>query len=288
MIQKMIAPKIGSRLSKNLGRGKNAITKYSFGILEQLLAAATRGIMGTITHVVTQDSVVALTFDDGPHPEYTPRLLDLLDRHHAQGTFFMVGEFAKHHPELVREVARRGHAIGNHSWNHPSFPIITSRERREQIRACEGAVAPYGARLFRPPYGHQSIASCIDVLRSGYEIITWSVSADDWRPHEPIWMADRLCSRIQPGSIVILHEVIRRSVQSVPQYDRQSMLAAVDITLQRLRDRFKFVTVPELLRHGHPKRQHWYQTPDAEILPRLREHLVAAGTFAAAKKPDVE
>jgi len=121
-------------------------------------------ILGAITHVATPDPVAALTFDDGPNPKFTPCLLDILEKHKARATFFMLGENAQRYPQLVQRVARAGHAIGNHSWNHPEFPSITGRERRAQIRRCAKAIAPHGQRLFRPPYGYQNIASCIDLL----------------------------------------------------------------------------------------------------------------------------
>src|SRR2546422_6863677 len=76
-----------------------------------------------LTHVLTEEPVVALTFDDGPDPVNTPCLLDLLSAHHARGTFFMIGVHAHQHPELVSRVAAESHAIGNHSWDHPSFPL---------------------------------------------------------------------------------------------------------------------------------------------------------------------
>jgi peptidoglycan-N-acetylglucosamine deacetylase len=123
---------------------------------------ATRDVIGTISHVHTRESVAALTFDDGPDPEYTPRLLAILERYRAQATFFMTGKAAQAHPELVRRVAQAGHAIGNHSWDHPSFPLISGRERRAQIRACAQALVPYGSRLFRPPYTEQNLGSRIE------------------------------------------------------------------------------------------------------------------------------
>ncbi|MGH8754891.1 MAG: polysaccharide deacetylase family protein [Burkholderiales bacterium] len=124
-------------------------------------------MIGTITHVSTSDAVAALTFDDGPHPEFTRRLLDILDRYQARATFFIVGRSAQRYPELVKRIAQAGHALGNHSWDHPSFPYISRRERRLQIRACAKAIHPYGLKLFRPPYGNQSIASRLDALCIG-------------------------------------------------------------------------------------------------------------------------
>src|SRR3990172_5069992 len=112
-------------------------------LFPRLSNAVMRRVLGTVTHVSTHASVVALTFDDGPHPEFTPRLLDILDKHQAQATFFMIGAAAQRYPDLVRRAAQAEHAIGNHSWDHPSFPLITGRERRAQMRACAQAITPY-------------------------------------------------------------------------------------------------------------------------------------------------
>jgi peptidoglycan/xylan/chitin deacetylase (PgdA/CDA1 family) len=236
--------------------------------LRRLLAAVAHRAIGIVTHVSTQDNVVALTFDDGPHPVYTPRLLNVLGAHGAHATFFMVGEAAQRHPDLVREVARADHAIGNHSWDHQSLPLISSRERRAQIRACEKAITPYGQRLLRPPYGHQPVASLFDALCLGYQVIAWSLHAYDWLDHDANWMADRLVSRIRPGDVILLHDAIYQSIED--RYaDREPMLKAVDILLERLGGAFRFITVPELLRHGRPQRQRWCREADPDWLNRL-------------------
>jgi len=227
-------------------------------ILRSLFKAAMRRGMGTITHVSTHDPVVALTFDDGPHYEFTPRLLDVLERHQAHATFFMIGEAAQRYPDLVRQVAQAGHAIGNHSWDHPSFPLISSRERRAQIRACEKAIAPHGQRLFRPPYGHQSVASRLDAMWLGYQVVTWNLHAYDWLDHNAHWMVNRLVNQVKPGSVILLHNALYHTTEE--RYaDREPMLEAVDMFLEQLGGHFRFVTVPELFRHGRPQRQNWYR-----------------------------
>jgi peptidoglycan/xylan/chitin deacetylase (PgdA/CDA1 family) len=238
-------------------------------IVRRLLGALARRGLGTITHVETQDAVVALTFDDGPHPEYTPRLLEILERHRARATFFMLGETAQRYPDLVRRVAQGGHAIGNHSWDHPSFPLISGRERRAQIRACEKAIAPYGRRIFRPPYSHQSIASRLDALLLGYQIVTWNLHAYDWLDHDANWMANRLVDHIQPGSVILLHNALYHTAED--RYcDREPMMEALDTFLGQVGSRFQFVTVPELLRHGRAHRENWYARGDVEWLNSLK------------------
>jgi peptidoglycan/xylan/chitin deacetylase (PgdA/CDA1 family) len=226
-------------------------------------------MLGTITRVQTQEPAVALTFDDGPHPEYTPRLLDILARYNAHATFFMVGEAAQRHSEIVRQAAQAEHAIGNHSWDHPSFPLISRRERFAQLWQCEKALAGYGQHLFRPPYGHQSAASRLDAFLLGYQVVTWSVHVEDWADHNTGWMLERLMHQAQPGSIILLHNSLCHTVEG--QYEnREPTLQAVQMFLQQRQGQFRFVTVPELLRCGRPWRQAWYRAGDPAWLNQLR------------------
>lgn len=238
---------------KNSNRIKNIRSR----ILHKLFAITLENIMGTITHVSTLNPVAALTFDDGPHPEYTPHLLDILKRHDARATFFMIGKAAERFPELVRQVAQTGHAIGIHSWDHPSFPSINGKDRRKQIRACAKAVAPYGLKLFRPPYGHQSMASRIDALLLGYKVIAWNTHAFDWENHSAEWMVDKLMSRLIPGSIILLHDTLWDIIVEGAE-DRLPMLEALNMFLEKVGNRFHFITIPELLKLGRVQRRNWY------------------------------
>lgn len=226
-------------------------------------------VVGTITSVSTSNQVAALTFDDGPDPVFTPRLLDVLKKHRTKATFFMVGKAAERHPDIVREVGVAGHAIGNHSWDHPSFPLITGRERRAQIRACETAIAPYGQKLFRPPYGDQSLLSRLEASWLGYQVIMYSVTAVDWLDHDPDWMKSRVMSRIQNGSIILFHDSLFQYRDS--RYaDREPMLSALDMLLKELSGRFTFVTIPELMSQGRPQMTYWIKTTDITILNERR------------------
>ncbi len=238
-------------------------------LLYRLFKLSARKVLGTTTHVLTRDPVAALSFDDGPHPEFTPRLLDILARHQAHGSFFMIGKSAKRYPEVVRQVADAGHAIGNHSWDHSSFPLISGRERRAQIRACENAIVPYGVRLFRPPYGHQDFASHLDAVLLGYRVVTWSSVAQDWLDHDAAWIAGRIVNEIYPGSIILLHDGLYHYLDE--RYaDRGAMLEAVDMVLTRLAGRFQFVTIPELFRRGRPFTEGWYKVADIDFLNALK------------------
>lgn len=215
---------------------------------------------GAITSVKTKQKIAALTFDDGPHPVYTLKILDLLKKYDAFATFFLVGKNASRHPKIVKEIGLDGHSIGNHSWNHASLPSMPRKERRAQIHSCAEAVAPYGQKLLRPPFGHLDIASHFDVLTLGYQIITWDVAAFDWVDHDAEWIANRIIEKIKPGSIILLHDCIYQSRQIAAPYDRSQMLTALEMVLSQLSDQFSFVTIPNLLKHGRPRRVKWYVT----------------------------
>ena len=226
-------------------------------------------LMGAIIRVETQKPVMALTFDDGPHSIYTPKILKILDKYGAHATFFMLGKAAERHPQLVKQVAVAGHAIGNHSYDHPSFPLITSRERRQQMRSCNSAIAPYGTRLFRPPFGDQTFLSSVDVLCLGYKVVTWDVVAQDWLDHNAEWMADRLIEKARSGSIILLHDALALSMED--RYcSRETMHEALDLFLTKLSSDFRFVTVNELLRYGTPVRMLWRQEPNPQFLSTLK------------------
>jgi peptidoglycan-N-acetylglucosamine deacetylase len=233
-----------------------------------------RDCLGVVTAVKTDRPMVALTFDDGPHPESTPAVLAVLDKHGARATFFMIGELAEKHPEIVHAAAAAGHTIANHSWSHLSFPLMSARERYTQLRRCEQALAPYGKKLFRPPYCHQTLGSRWHTLRAGYDVIGFSVHAEDWLARSAEWMVGRLLQQIRPGSIVILHDNIYRCILAAAQFDRKPMLRALDETLERLQNRFQFVTVPELLQHGSPVRESWYRQGPEELQPVLVRQLI--------------
>lgn len=209
-------------------------------------------LIGTISHVKMDNPVAALSFDDGPHKRYTRQLLEILKKHHVRATFFMVGQAASKYRDLVRIAYQSGHVIGNHTFHHAALSELNTGEKIREIRKCQRVLWPYGSRLLRAPWGKQSNASRLVALLLGYKVIAWNLNAEDWRAHSPKSMADRLATGLRPGSIVLLHDRIFRSVMEKPQYDRTAMLEAVDLFLKRMRGRFRFVTVPQLMGYGKP------------------------------------
>jgi peptidoglycan/xylan/chitin deacetylase (PgdA/CDA1 family) len=222
--------------------------------------------MGSITHVITEKPVVALTFDDGPHPVYTLHLLRILEKYRAHATFFMVGQAASKYPDIVQQVAKAGHSIGNHTWSHLALPSINRKDRWGQLRRCKRALAPYGSRFFRPPYGEQTPGTHLDAFCFGYEVVAFNIEVGDWWDPDPRRMVDSAISGIKPGGIVVFHDSIFD--EGKPKHgiklpfeamvDRKPMLVTLELLLKEFSGRFRFVTIPELLKFGRPHRENWY------------------------------
>lgn len=229
-------------------------------------------LTGTITQVETLEPMVSLTFDDGPNPAATPQLLDILASYGAKGTFFMLGSNARRFPQLLKRVFDEGHTVANHSFDHPSFAYLTSRERRTQLRLCESALAPYGQKFFRPPYGNQTLGSWLDAQVLGYQVVTWNLVAHDWLDYDAQRLAGNVAEEIAPGSLVLLHDGLNDSLE--PAYaDRTPMLQAVELLLEQFCGDYQFVTLPRLLAAGRAIKQSWRMKTAPDFLNRLHyEH----------------
>ena len=154
---------------------------------------------------------VALTFDDGPSPRYTPRILRILRRFGVPATFFVVGYLAERYPAMVRQVRDAGMAIGSHSMNHPTdqpFAELPPHEVREQIERSHLVLERLDIRPvgFRPPGGSWSAAVTDVASRVGERLILWSVDSEDFHRQKPRFLADGVVKQAEAGSIVLLHD----------------------------------------------------------------------------------
>jgi len=153
---------------------------------------------------------VSLTFDDGPDPEITPRLLELLDERGVCATFFVTGEKADAHPELIWEIILRGHAIGNHSYHHLPLLMLTGmRTLRVEVKATQAALARFGIvpLAFRPPVGITNPHLWSVLLEQGMYCLTFSCRAPDWGNRRVDGLSARVLHKVSPGDIVALHDV---------------------------------------------------------------------------------
>ena len=170
---------------------------------------------------------VYLTFDDGPIPEVTPKVLDILDRYGVKATFFMVGENIDKHPDVFERVVKAGHAIGNHTYNHLKGWKFSKAEYIANVKKWEEAVERHwtldiGHRtLFRPPYGRTWIWQRRAVKALGYEIYLWDVLTRDYdKNRTPEAMLEQIKRQTRPGSIINFHDSIKsneRMLQVLPQ-----------------------------------------------------------------------
>lgn len=213
------------------------------------LAGLRRRICGPITEVRTSAPVAALTFDDGPNPVYTPRLLEVLKRHRVRATFFMVGSAAQAHPGIVEAVAEAGHVIGNHSYSHCDFLEVPHRRRTAEIRACARSLGIHETKFFRPPYGRENLASHLAARSLGYKVVKWSISGGDWRKMTSAQIAEPILRKLRPGAIVLLHDSLARD----PDDDRSATIDAVDRLLDETAGEYDYLTIPDLFACGSPK-----------------------------------
>jgi len=171
------------------------------------------GLRRLIWSVETDAPRAALTFDDGPHPALTPRILDLLDRHGITATFMAMGHAAERYPGLMAEIVAAGHEIGHHTWHHKNLARASARETRDEIdRGVELVEEAAGrpARLFRPPQGRLSEAAVRLVARHGHDIVLWSVTRGRLSELSSRRIADHLVGSIGRGDIIDLHDGIGR------------------------------------------------------------------------------
>ena len=157
-----------------------------------------------------QRGEIAITIDDGPDPEVTLPTLDLLDRHGVKATFFCIGDEARACPDLCREIARRGHAVENHSRRHrPTFPFLGVGGQRDEIVAAQETlteIAGSAPRFFRPPAGLRNPLLDPVLHGLGLRLATWTRRGFDTRMRDPVRVASRLADELAAGDILLLHD----------------------------------------------------------------------------------
>jgi peptidoglycan/xylan/chitin deacetylase (PgdA/CDA1 family) len=204
---------------------------------------------------------LALTFDDGPNPAITPKLLDLLDRHRAKATFFLVGKHVRSTPTLAKEIGARGHLIGNHTETHPNLFFYGPSETRSELLRCSEAIGQATweePSWFRPPFGFRSPWLGEIAAQNRMRVVMWSLIPGDWRPKPSNWLIERMkpiaaraqdlaakgksaqTSQSSDGDVLCLHDGDYKHSGA----DRTRTLAALEYWLPRWRDLgLEFVTI---------------------------------------------
>jgi peptidoglycan/xylan/chitin deacetylase (PgdA/CDA1 family) len=165
--------------------------------------------MNTTTHGSRDHWRVALTFDDGPDPERTRALLDVLAELEAPATFFLLGKQVDAHPAVAARIAADGHELGNHTYSHRYLPLMRSRRVARELTTTDAAIERATGlvpTLARPPYGGRSSRNVRVFDRCGKRLVLWDVNSFDWKGTSADEIARRVLARVRPGIIVLLHE----------------------------------------------------------------------------------
>ena len=208
------------------------------------LSLATRPCLaaqGACRSVRNDEMKIALTFDDGPHPTLTPRILDILEKYNVKATFFMVGVNVENYPDAARAVLEAGHEIGNHTYSHRILSHLSHEEIDSEIEGCEDLLESLCQRrphLFRPPQGALSSLVEADADQNDYSLILWSLDTRDWEDKNADHIIQRVLSSVKSGDIILMHDYIGHNSRTPEALER---------LLPKLLSRgFKPVTVGEL------------------------------------------
>lgn len=193
---------------------------------------------------------LALTYDDGPNDPYTLRLLEVLARHEVHATFFLIGRFVAEKPEVASEIVRAGHAVGNHTFNHPNLIFCSAARVRNELERCREilteTVATHSA-LWRPPYGARLPHVLSVSRRLGLIPVMWSVSSNDWKISSAAGIERRVGERVRGGDVILMHDGAHVRMGA----DRKPTVEATAALIPRLKNEgYEFVTVPEMMSSG--------------------------------------
>ena len=191
---------------------------------------------------------IALTFDDGPHPRWTPELLETLDRHQVQATFFLLGKYAVSQRPLVRRMRDSGHLIGNHTWTHPNLALVSVRHIRAELAWTNSEleqILGVPIRYFRPPYGGRRPATLRIARELGLIPVLWNAMTADWDATEAEQIAPGLSKLIQRNqnrgyaSNIVLHDGSHRTLEA----NRSASIAAASHLVEQFSPSHRFVTL---------------------------------------------
>ena len=195
----------------------------------------------------TSKKLIALTFDDGPNPDSTERILNILENHGIKASFFVVGKQVDSFPELVRKTAARGHLIANHSYKHRySSMLLSPRRLVEEINATNSSINKTIKRrpiFYRPPYGFRTPWGASALQRVGYFVVTWNDMTNDYWDLPASLLAKRIIGRAKPGGIIVLHD----GHEGLAKGGFKHRLDALPVIIKALKDQgYRFVRLDEL------------------------------------------
>ncbi|MBD8037001.1 polysaccharide deacetylase family protein [Solibacillus sp. A46] len=195
-----------------------------------------------IWDIKTDEKVVALTFDDGPHPKYTEQILDLLEQYEAKGTFFIVGQHAEKTPEVVLRMSEEGHEIANHTFTHPNSKSVSRIvEEINQTSDVIFSITGEKPNLFRPVEGYYTEDIVNEVVKNGYKIVMWSWHQDteDWKEPGVNKIVNTVLKGLKNGDVILFHDGGGNREQTVKSLEK--------ILPELKEDGYKFITISQML-----------------------------------------
>lgn len=205
-----------------------------------------------INHGPKEEKVIALTFDDGPHPTYTNQILDILKEYDVKATFFVLGKFAEAYPDIIIRQWQEGHEIGNHTYSHVDAKRVSKKVLYNEYKKTQEIIENlinHQPRLFRPPYGSFD-SQALDIMEMHDSIIVlWSAHQDskDWSNPDVEEIVNITLSNIRNGDIILFHDYV--------YYDESSTVEALKEIIPELKSRgYRFVTISELLNLNQQQR----------------------------------
>lgn len=190
---------------------------------------------------------IALTFDDGPNDPHTVHLLEVLSKHNVHATFFLIGRYVRQRPDLAREIGKRGHIIGNHTFSHPLLTFQSPESIRREITQCRDAIqdaVSEHSNLFRPPWGGRRPAVFRMARQLGLEPVMWNITGYDWKATSPEVIEQKVGPKIRGGDVILLHDGGHASFGT----DRSATITATDRLITRfLAEGYEFVSIPKMM-----------------------------------------
>ncbi|MFL6555087.1 MAG: polysaccharide deacetylase family protein, partial [Bacillus sp. (in: firmicutes)] len=237
------------RIASQSEKGKRTIEMDSNGIIQTETYNKLPKPFEVVRYGKPKTKEIVLSFDDGPDRTYTPQILDILDKNHVKGTFFILGENAMQHPELVKRMYQAGHEIGNHTFTHPDIASITPFQTKMELNANQRLyqeITGHSMTLFRPPYVAEAEPSKKSELEPiwraqemGYTTVGELIDSDDWQGLSSHEIVNQVMKQLPEGNVILLHDA---------GGDRSNTVKALPIIITELKQRgYTFTTVADLI-----------------------------------------
>lgn len=211
----------------------------------QVLQVLSQQNLAVVTRGSKQEKLLALSFDDGPHPEYTIEILDTLKKHNTVATFFVLGQHAEKYPEIIKRQVSEGHEIGNHSYSHINMRKSSPKEIQKEFNSTQEiiySICGIKPKLFRPPYGNYNddVIKVVDSHDSTLVLWTFYQDSKDWSNPGVECIVETTLSKVENGDIILLHDYVYKK--------KSHTVEALKIILPDLINRgYRFVTISDLI-----------------------------------------